>query len=81
MCSRYAVFRWLPDYMTTFNPSNRQMHEVTFVAWLEVEDYLITLSNFATWSSTLTRKPPDIRLLKPVSSRFRNLTNHAHRYA
>lgn len=49
MCSRYTVFKWPPDYMTTFNSSNRQMHEVTFVAWLEIKDYLITLSNLETF--------------------------------
>lgn len=53
-----------PDYMTAFNPFNRQMHEVTVVAWLEIEDYLITLSNSETWSSAVTKKLPDIHVFK-----------------
>lgn len=63
MCSRYTVFRWLPGYMSTFNPFNRQMHEVISVACLENEDYLITLSSLKTWSSALKEK------FNPVSSR------------
>lgn len=54
---------WLPGYMSTFNPFNRQMHEVTPVARLENEDYLITLSSFKTWSSALKEK------FNPVGSR------------
>lgn len=36
MCCRYIVFKWLLGYMSTFNPSSRQIDEVTFVALLEV---------------------------------------------
>lgn len=61
------MFRWLPNYMTTFNPFNRQINDVTFVAWLKTRDYLMTVSNIETWSSAV------IIDVKPVNSQVQIL--------
>ncbi len=57
---------WIHDHISHFNPFNRQMHEVSFVAGLEIEDYLITLSNSETLSSAVTKKPSDIHVFKQI---------------